>query len=238
MQLGKNLIEISENTFKAEFDQPFIPPSRLEEKEKYDVFKGTITVEPSRLFTLYEILKDTLQGKFLDKPFFLKGDTSGDRIIIITPPNLISDSARKKGAIYGFKFEHRKNNKIYTGRAIFSLTLLSVLKNEIKTKGKIQLQFIDIDEEERAHIIIMERSQNKVKVIYPVELELSETKRSKLEIALNLYKQNADKVPTTIVGSKVVFRRNQKGDFVIHTPHHSVRLKPEDIDRLLLLIQS
>ncbi len=239
MEIGNTRFEIDGNTIMAEFDVPFIPPSKINEKDRYEPFKGKIIVEPERLFIFYKILNKTLNGGYLLEDMFkLKGDTSGERAIIITPPNTLSEKARKKGAIYGIKVEHRKKDKIQTGRIYLSLTLMNVLKNEIKTKGKLQRAFLDIDEEGRHHIVVIERDKGKVNVIYPVELELAETKRSKLELALNAYKQGLEKVPTTIVGSRAVFRKNSKGEFVIHTPHHSVRLKDEDINDLMLLVKN
>ncbi|WP_457641288.1 hypothetical protein [Persephonella sp.] len=238
MKIGPTLFEVNENVITGEFNVPFIPPSKLDQKDKYEPFKGSITVEPERLFAFYKILDESLKGKFLNKMFLLKGDTLGERVVVIVPPETLSENAKKKGAIYGIKLEHRKEDKIHTGRVYLSLTLINVLKNEIKKNGKLQKAFIDIDEEERPHVVIIERNKGKVKVVYPIELELAETKRSKLEIALNAFKQGLDKVPTTIVGSKVVFRKNSKGQFVIHTPHHSVRLEDEDIDDLLLLVQN
>ena len=238
MKIGNSILEIDGNVITGEFDVPFIPPSKLNQKDKYKPFKGSIIVEPERLFKLYKILDETLKGKFLDFILILKGDTSGERAIALAPPNTLSENAKKRGAVYGLKMEHRKRDEILSGRLYLSLTLVNVLKNEIKRNGKLQKAFLDIDEEERHHIVVIERDRNKVKVIYPVELELAETKRSKLELALNAYKQGLEKVPTTIVGSRAVFRKNSKGQFVIHTPHHSVRLKDEDVDDLLLLVQN
>lgn len=237
MQLGNAKIEIEGNIFKAEFKEPFIPPSKLEEKDKYKPFKGEIEVEPSRLFLLYENLNNALKGDFLDKIFVLRGDTIGKKAIIITPPSLLSENAKNRGGVYGIKFEDRDENEIKSGRVIVSLSLLNALKNKLKEEAKMQISFVDIDEEGRHHILIMERNKEGIKIVYPIEAKFTELKRSKLEVALNMFKEGSDKVPTTILQSKAVFRKNNKGNFVFHSPHHSVRFKPEDIDKLLLFIQ-
>jgi len=137
------------------------------------------------------------------------------------------------------KFQKGRRNaeKIFTGSIILSLTYINVLKKMIKEKGLIQYAFHEIDEKGKIHTVILERNKGVVRVIYPVMVLISETKKSKLQIAVNSYLEGRDKVPTTIVKSQVVFRKNNKGDFAIHTPHHTVNIKRADVEKLKYLIE-
>jgi len=141
--------------------------------------------------------------------------------------------------VYGMKFQigtPGKDKKVLSRRLILSLTYINLLRKMIKNKGLMQQLFYEI-KDNNLYSVIIQRDKGKIRVIHPINIEISETKKAKLQLTVNSYLEGLEKVPTTIVNSKIVFRKNTKGDFAIHTPHNSINLKREDVEKLKLLIE-
>jgi len=241
IKLPNTVIDLDGNTFKAQFKLSFVPPSKQEYKDKYRPFNGQLQVEKDRLLKMYEILTETLEGKLLEDTFILNADTANKAVVALIPPKYLSEKARQLGGIYGMKFQTGNpltDEIVYSGRAILSLSYINSLRNLIKTKGHFGYAFGDKDENGNLHTVIIERNNGKIVVTYPVYVELSDTKKSKLQKTVKSFLSGLEKVPTTIVVDKVVFRKaTSTGKFAIHTPHHTIVLSNEDVKKLNLLVE-
>lgn len=233
-------IDVEGNVLKAEFKLPFIPPSKQNFKEKYKPFNDSIEVEKDRLLQLYKILTDTLEGKPLEETFILQGTTDGKKAVVLLPQKYLSENAKAKGGIYGIKFQSgfpEKDDVVFSGRAVLSLTMINLFRNLIKTKGSFGYAFSEVDETGKSHCVVIERDKGNVIITYPRQIRLSDTKKAKLQLAIKSYLAGVEKVPTTIVNDRAVFRKANTGKFTIHTSHHSIGLNDEDLKRLQLIVE-
>jgi len=236
MEIGQVKISVDGNTFTASFSLPFIPPSKLEEKDKFEPYNGSISVEPFRLFEMYRILNNTIKGKMLDTIFFLHEKTDDSHYVFLTPYGQTSEKHKKKGAILGLGFMKKTQKKVLSGRVLLNLPQVVSLRNEIRSNGKLQLPFCEVDDEGKPHAVILQRNKGKIGAVFPLELEFSENKKNKLEVSVEMLREGQENIPTTVIGNKLVFRKANNGKFVIHTPHHSVDLSDKDIEDLYMLV--